>query len=466
MARLWQRSLGVQLMASILFALIVSQFVSLAILWDYLQSDKRASAREELVHRATAVARLYEAAPAALRNDLIRISSTETSRFWVSDDEPVTLEAWVRRAFGEFEAPLGELLDEGGRRLSPSLPEDAAPHTFLRGMSWTEAAEVRTELPANARSLDFASQDGAGVIVPLGEDRWLNAAFYKALPPTLWQTHLPLSLGLAAMLVSIIGILTVRRIARPLRELTRAANMLGRGEAVPPLPERGPQDVRRTTSAFNAMQERLHRFVADRSRMLGAIGHDMRTPLTTLRLRAELVENAELQERMLSTIAEMEAMTESALALARQETETEPTRTIDLSALVESVCEDLAELGRPVRFHDGDRLTFRCRPEGLRRVVRNLAENAARYGGGAEVRVLRDSGAVRIVVDDNGPGVPVDRFEDVFAPFFRLESSRSRDTGGVGLGLAIARAIARQHGGDIHLSPRNPGLRATVVLPI
>lgn len=463
--RLWQGSLAVQLFASMLIALVISQVVSLAILWDYLQSDIRASARAELRQRAAAVSRLYETAPAGVREDLLRISNTETSRFWVSTDSPVALEAWVRQAFGEFDVALGEILDEAGTREATVLPPDADARYFLKGATWTEPAGDLTDLLDRTRTLDFASRVGAGVIAPLGDGTWLNAAHYKPVPATLWRTHLPLSLSLAAFLVSMVGVLTVRRIARPLRDLTRAADTLGRGEPVPPLPERGPRDLRRMTTAFNAMQGRLHRFVADRSRMLGAIGHDLRTPLTTLRLRTELVEDTNLQERMLATIAEMEAMTEAVLSLARQETESEPTRTIDLSALVESICDDLAELGQPVRFHEGERLTYRGRPEALRRMIRNLAENAARYGGGADLRVERQTGTILILVEDDGPGIPPKQTEEVFAPFVRLEASRSRETGGAGLGLAIARTIARQHGGDILLSDRAPGLRAAVVMP-
>ena len=300
--------------------------------------------------------------------------------------------------------------------------------------------------------------------MPLSDGRALNVAYYKAMP-SIWATHLPFSLALTAVLVSLVGVLTARRIAQPLGRLTKAAETLGRGEAVMPLRESGPNDIRRTAEAFNLMQERLHRFVTDRTRMLGAIGHDLRTPLTTLRLRAELVEDRELQERMLDTIDEMQAMTEATLSLARQEATLEETRTIDLSALVESVCDDLAELGQPVRFIAGDRINYRCRPDGLRRTIRNLVENAVRYAGQAEVRLVTRNSNVEIVVEDDGPGIPIDKTEEVFAPFFRLEGSRSRETGGVGLGLSISRAIARQHGGDIVLSSREPGLRAVVVLP-
>ncbi|WMT91921.1 ATP-binding protein [Pelagibacterium sp. H642] len=468
----WQKSLTAQLLSWLLIALFASQILGLAIVWDYMQADLRGSARAELSSRAAAVARLVRTAPPTLREDLIRISSTDTSRFWISDGRPVALESWVQQAFARFEVPLGELLvASDGIAFSSmgeesQLPAGADAEYFLKGATWTVVpAADRAELPVMVRYLDFAEQNGAGVIVPFDDGQVLNAAFYKNLAPSIWRTHLPLSLALTAVLVSLVAVITVRRIASPLRQLTQAAEMLGRGEAVSPLLERGPEDIRRTAVAFNSMQERLHRFVVDRTRMLAAIGHDLRTPLTTLKLRAEMVEDIELQERMLDTIDEMQAMTEATLSLVREETSVDPTRTIDLAALVESVCDDLAELGQSVRFVSSERLNYRCRPEGLRRVIRNLIENAVRYAGGAEVRLVVDPSAVKILVEDNGPGIPVDNVEEVFAPFFRLEKSRSRETGGLGLGLSIARAIARQHGGDIILAPREPGLQAAIVLP-
>lgn len=463
---MWQKSLTAQLLSSMLVALFVSQAIGFVILWDYLQSDLRAAARAELASRAAAVARLAQTVPPDLLDELLPISSTDTARFWISDDRQVAMETWVRQAFDRFEVPLHDILGEqGGLDAGNRLPAGADAGYFLEGAEWSLFTADHAELPVLTRSLDFARQNGAGVIVPIGDGRVLNAAHFKNINPSLWRTHLPLSLTLTAILVSLVGVVTVRRMASPLRQLTQAAEMLGRGEQVSSLTVRGPEDIRRTTVAFNSMQERLQRFVADRTRMLGAIGHDLRTPLTTLRLRAELVEDPELQERMLATIDEMQTMTEAALSLVSQDTSTEPTRTIDLTALVESVCDDLAEIGHPVRFTPEDRLDYRCRPDGLKRVIRNLIENAVRYAGGADVRLVTDSKGVTIYVEDDGPGIPVDNFEEVFAPFFRLEESRSRETGGIGLGLSIARAIARQHGGDIVLSSREPGLRAALVLP-
>jgi signal transduction histidine kinase len=468
---LWKKSLTVQLLSSMLIALFASQAISLWILWDYLQADMRASARAELNSRAAAVSRLVLTAPSEFRADLIRISSTDYSRFWVSDGRPMSAEQWVEHAFSQFEIPLSDLLGAADGDLPASLASgthaSAGPDrkSFLAGATWSVPVEAQASLPVMTRSLTFASLNGAGVVVPLRDGEVLNAAFYKHINPSVWRTHLPLSLTLTAIIVAAVGVLTVRRMASPLRQLTDAAETLGRGEAVSPLMERGPEDIRRTTIAFNIMQERLHRFVEDRTKMLAAIGHDLRTPLTTLRLRAELVEDIELQERMIETIDEMQAMTESTLSFARQETAAEPTRTIDLTALVESVCDDLAELGQPVRFLSSERINYRCRPDGLRRVIRNLIENAVRYAGSADVSLAKQGSIIRILVEDDGPGIPIDRIEEVFAPFFRLEVSRSRETGGIGLGLSIARAIARQHGGDVILSPREPGLQAAIVLP-
>ncbi|WP_082666147.1 ATP-binding protein [Aureimonas sp. AU4] len=470
----WRKSLAAQLLASMLLAFFASQAISLAISWDGYKGAIQTAARTELHSRAAAVARLVEVAPPDLKGELARVSGTEYTRFWISAEAAPELDAWLDEAFARFRVPLRDLFGVGVAATpvgSPAsgaiLAPEATVAKFLNGARWStpSANAGEADLPARARYLDYADMDGAGVIVPLSDGRALNVAFYKHLAPSIWATPLPLTLALTAALVALAGAFTARRIARPLRQLTKAAESLGRGEAVQPLCECGPDDIRRTSEAFNRMQERLHRFVEDRTRMLAAISHDLRTPLTTLRLRAELVEDQNLQGRMLSTIDEMQAMADATLALIRQETTAEATRTIDLCALVESTCEDLAELGHDVTFASCDRLTYRCRPDGLRRAVRNLVENAVRYGGKAHVRLVATRYGVEIIVDDDGPGIPADKLEEVFAPFHRLEGSRSRETGGAGLGLSIARAIARQHGGDILLRRRTPGLSAAVSLP-
>jgi signal transduction histidine kinase len=214
------------------------------------------------------------------------------------------------------------------------------------------------------------------------------------------------------------------------------------------------------------MRERLDRFIRDRTTMLAAVAHDLRTPITSLRLRAEFVEDEETRNKILETLAEMQAMTEAALAFARGDSEKEPSRLADIIALVESVVDDAADSGRDATFIESPPVTLSCRPVALRRAVRNLVENAVTYGQRARVRVESDASELRIVVDDDGPGIPPADLERVFDPFVRLETSRSRETGGVGLGLAIARSVMRAHGGDLRLVNRSGGgLSAIASLP-
>jgi signal transduction histidine kinase len=317
--------------------------------------------------------------------------------------------------------------------------------------------------PAKFLYLDHSN--GMGLAVQLQSGAWLNTAFAKSVHGSIWTSQSAVSLGITALLLSLIAIIAARIITRPMRQLAVAAEALGRGETVTPLPESGPDDIRQTAEAFNRMQARLQRFVEDRTRMLAAIGHDLRTPITSLRLRAEFVPDGETRDKMLKTIDEIQTMTEATLAFAREEATAESTRTVDLTALVESLCDDLAELGRDVTFTEGPRIGYRCRADALRRAVRNLIENAVRYGERARVSVVRTAETIEIAVDDDGPGIPDGAGEQVFAPFFRIENSRNQETGGVGLGLSIARTIVRHHGGDVTLINRARGLRASIVLP-
>jgi signal transduction histidine kinase len=249
--------------------------------------------------------------------------------------------------------------------------------------------------------------------------------------------------------------------------LAAAAERLGRGESVPALSESGPLDIRQATRAFNRMGARLQRFVQDSTRMLAAISHDLRTPITTLRLRAEFVDDEETRTKILETLEEMQRMTEATLAFAREEAAAEDTRTVDFAALVDSVCADLADLGQDVAFSGPERLPYACRPLSLKRALRNLIENAVAYGRRARVGLAAGEDALRVVIEDDGPGIPEADFERVFQPFVRLEESRSPETGGIGLGMAIARSIVRGHSGEIELENRpEGGLRVTVRLPL
>ena len=261
----------------------------------------------------------------------------------------------------------------------------------------------------------------------------------------------------AVLLGILLSLLAARRVAGPLSELAAAVEHLGgNGEASPIAPS-GPQEVQRTIKAFNRMQERLRRFDEDRTRMITAMYHDLRTPLTRLRLRAELVEDHEQRQKMFAEIDRLGAMIDSILSFARDDAKRESRSLVDLSALVEGICEDAADMGQPVTFSGPRGITIFCRPTAMRRAVSNLIENAVKYGQKAEVSLVPEAESVVITVEDEGPGIPRGEREKVFEPFYRLESSRNRDTGGVGLGLSVARSIIREHGGDIELANRTGG---------
>jgi signal transduction histidine kinase len=200
--------------------------------------------------------------------------------------------------------------------------------------------------------------------------------------------------------------------------------------------------------------------------MLAAISHDLRTPLTLLRLRAENVENLQERDKMLATIAEMDSMVGETLQFARDEATTEIRRPTDIAALVQSLIDDMVEAGLPVKMEPAEPIVYDCRPDALKRAIRNLLDNAVKYGKAASVAIQTTPKTIEIIVDDEGPGIPEQEISRVFDPFYRLEESRSRETGGVGLGLAIAQSIVQAHSGELVLSNRpTAGLRARIALP-
>ena len=202
----------------------------------------------------------------------------------------------------------------------------------------------------------------------------------------------------------------------------------------PPLPETGTIETRQAARAFNEMQTRLRSLIENRTRLLAAISHDLRTPLTLLRLRAETVENAQERDKMLSTIAEMDSMIGTTLQFARDDSASEPRRTIDLTSLVQSVVDEMSDAGLAVRMQPAEPILYECQPAALKRAVRNLLDNAVKYGKAGSVENPPTPQAIEIDIDDDGPGIPEAELTRVLEPFYRLEESRSRETGGVGLG--------------------------------
>jgi signal transduction histidine kinase len=300
------------------------------------------------------------------------------------------------------------------------------------------------------------------VSLQLMDGTWLNFSFasVNSLPFSSWS-HLFL-LAMAMFAVMVLGIGALRLITRPIESLANAAEELGLGAKPHDVPEAGLDEVRRAARAFNRMQRRIRRMIEDRTQMIAAISHDLRTPITRLRLRAEFVEDPEEQQKMLADLDQMEGIIRSTLVFAREDSDSEPTTKIDLRALLKEV----AESHPPARLVTREPCFLLARPVALRRCLNNLVENAIRYGIRAEIAIRDLPDAVEVTIDDSGPGIPEDRLKDVFRPFVRLEESRNRDSGGAGLGLAIARSVVLAHGGTIVLSNRKEGgLRALVRLP-
>lgn len=276
--------------------------------------------------------------------------------------------------------------------------------------------------------------------------------------------------GLASLVamtagIGVISVLVVRGLTRPLRDLAAAADRTGRDLGAVRVPEDGPTEVRHAARAFNAMQERIRELVEDRTQALAAVSHDLRTPITRLRLHAGFLDDAEARDRIDANLDEMEAMIESTLAYLREGRDVEERRPTDLVAVLRTVCDTAADMGGDVAYAGPDTLVLPLRRVAVRRALANLVNNAVAYGGSARVALRQAPGRIVVEIADNGPGIPEAELERVFEPFARLDPSRGRATGGVGLGLTIARRAVMAEGGTLCLENRpGGGLSAIVVL--
>jgi signal transduction histidine kinase len=362
-------------------------------------------------------------------------------------------------------------------RLETGPPASMGPPAPLELQRLLRVNMGMVPLPPSQRPREVVIDGGAdqgdvAIGMRLVDGHWLDLRF--DLPPLRpWHSqNFLVAFVLMTVAAAALSGWAVRRLVAPVATLAAAAERLGRDVAAPPLPEDGPSEVAAAARAFNTMAARLRRFVADRTFLLAAIGHDLKTPITRLRLRAEFVEDEEQRRRMLADLDELEAMVSATLVFARDSTAGEPVVAIDLAELARTVLDEAADTRPPepppaLAYAGPDHLAVRARPVSLKRALMNLVTNALKYGDAARVTLSPPAGGLlRLAVDDDGPGIPEAELERVFQPFQRLEPSRSRETGGMGLGLPIARNILRAHGGDVTLANRpGGGLRAVVTLP-
>ena len=378
----------------------------------------------------------------------------------IADQPPAVEPPAPARSASPGKKALAQML--GVDPASLVITSDLSPFSDRR-----EFRIVRNELtqkgePAEERFLIAPFQVG----LKRPDGRWLVVQPKPTFAPNAWQQRLILSVILSALALTPVAYLFARRLAKPITLFAQAAERLGRDPRAPPLAIAGPSEIGVAVRAFNEMQERLARYVTNRTAVVGAIAHDLRTPLTRLRFRAESAP-PEISARMVADIAEMEAMISGTLAFVRDETrKTERTR-LELSSLLESLVDEMSETGLCVSVERAERVVVDGDPVALKRLFNNLLDNAVKFGRHARARVYVDCASAVVEIDDDGCGLPASELERVFEPFHRHETSRSRETGGIGLGLAVARSVARAHGGDARLENREGGgLTARVTLPI
>ncbi len=272
--------------------------------------------------------------------------------------------------------------------------------------------------------------------------------------------------ALLAVIVVGISLVAALQLSRPIRHFAEGLRRFGKDPRSAPLAVAGPFEMQDAIRAFNAMQSQIQAFVSDRTAMLAAISHDLRTPLTRIRLRGELMEDANQRSRLFRDVADMQAMVDSALSFFRDDGREEEPTSFDLPELLKTIVDDFADQGHAVGYRGPDRLTFKGRPFALKRAFSNIIDNAIKYGGGGEIDLRRTEPAVEVIVRDEGPGIPPEAQSRVFEPFYRLERSRNRGTGGVGLGLTSTRSVIQAHGGSIELRNRETGgLEVSASLP-
>lgn len=428
----WPRNLAGRTVLLLLTSLTVFHLGSL---WMH-QHDLRGTVAEldeaRVADKVSAAALAIMALPADERDHAAHAAS----------DPGISL-GWSARAAVVVDDPAA------GSKLRNRLARQALAFSTAKFAPWTDyAAGIRGS-------------------VPLPDGTWLNLTHAPRTVPAavLGATHTVASTTFMAVGIVAVSVLLIRWLTSPLRRLAEVADGMGRGRTVS-VPLDGPTEVQRLAQALDAMQARLLRLMDDRTRALAAVSHDLRTPITRLRLRAGFLDAPEIQASVDADLDEMEGMIAATLTYLSGETEAELPQLTDVAVLLATLCDTASDTGQAVTYDGPGHFDAPCRRVALRRAVSNLIGNAVTYGGGARVCLVTQHGGITITVEDDGPGIPDEALEQVFEPFHRLDLSRNRRTGGVGLGLTIARQAAQEHGGTLTLSNRpGGGLRATILVP-
>ena len=458
MMKLLPQSLFGQTLVVLLAGLLISHLIGAWVYTADREQAVRAVGGMAAAQRIANVTQLMSEAPADWRDRLVTAVSDPTFRVTLSTAPllPSTV-ADQNNAAIAIGNVLAEELKSWAQQIRVRLPGSDAAAPMMPGPH-VMMMDGGMHVMGSWRDLQ--------VSVLLNDGQWLSFATMvpKTGPAVSWQFIF--SMALMGLVVLVVSIWAIGRVTAPLAAFAQAATALGKNLKAEPVRESGTREVRQATRAFNDMQTRLIRLIEGRTRMLAAISHDLRTPLTLLRLRAESAPECEDREKMLATINEMNGMIGSVLDLARSNASLENRRPMDLTALVESIVDDMKDAGFPVTMQPSSGVIYECYGAALKRAVTNLIDNAVKYGRTARVAICEVPTLLKIIVEDEGPGIPEHELSRVTEPFYRVEESRSREGGGAGLGLAITVSVIEAHGGELKLANRREGgLRAEVRLP-
>ncbi|TNE74634.1 MAG: HAMP domain-containing protein [Gammaproteobacteria bacterium] len=462
---LWPRRAGGQLALLLIAVLLIAQIITIGILAGERQGALRSAGQEHVLERFSDAYTLLDSAVPERQARIIRALTNPTMR--LSIDSAPSLTADSSSAISD--QLLQQLKLEPGQVRSSIATDDLACIQHHESDHDEDEEHERDDDDHHERDEEHEERECPPTLkasIALASGDWFNASAQPSAPSWLWLKATLSSVGVTAILLTLTVLVAIRRILKPVNELSAAAHAFARGEKVH-VDERGPEDIREVTRAFNQMQHQVGRAQQDRERLLAALAHDLRTPITSMRLRVEMLPDGEDKTRLLATLEEMQSLSEATLDFIRGST-TEQYRRYDIATLLDSLCSDLQDIGMAVEYHDSPRCVLQGQPEALKRALRNLIENGVTYGRRVEASLSCSEHNAIVTIIDRGPGIPEAERESVFEPFYRLEQSRSRDTGGAGLGLAIARTLIRGMGGDIQLDsgPDGLGLKVSVILPL
>jgi signal transduction histidine kinase len=466
MRRFFPDSLAAWALLILIGGLTAAQLSTLAVIVRNRDDGARMTGFFHLAERVSSLSRAVAAEPVDQRADLAAALSNPTLTVAVDTKPSAANQVGPDDELAELEDVLQARLADSGIADVHVERKDRADMPAGEPLEQPDEDAGPVERALSLVELRYAGNDVYLASLELEDGSWLNFAIPVPPTPSLWSLDTVLLAVATIVLVLIISGWAVRRLTAPYAALASAAERFGRDINTTPMPETGPREVRAAAHAFNLMQSRLKRFVGDRDHLVAAISHDLRTPVTRLRLRAEFVDDSQQRGRMLEDLDEIETMTRSVLAFASETAQPEPRETVDLISLLETLTDDMPNATFDLAPDLPARLAYPAQPVGLRRCIGNLIDNAVKYGRRARASLVLLPHEVRIRIDDDGPGIPEDEVERMFQPFQRLDRSRNRETGGTGLGLTTARTVAHAHGGEIVLSNRDGGgLRAEIVLP-